>query len=72
MATFGLYLVLWVVGAIMAIALYWWVTERVWKFAVGKGFVRDNWYNGCMKVLLKVIVAGLAISAWTGLWDDLF
>lgn len=72
MATFGLHLLLWVVGAILAVALYWWGTERVWEFAVGKGILKDNWYNGCLKILLKIIVAGLAISAWGSLWGELW
>jgi len=72
MATFGLHLLLWVVGAILAVSLYWWGTERVWDFAVRKGLLVDNWYNGCLKVVLKVIVAGVAISAWGTVWADLF
>ena len=72
MATFGLHLLLWVVGAILAVALYWWATERVWDFAVGKGLLVDNWYNGCLKVVLKVILAGVAILAWGALWGGLF
>ncbi len=72
MVTFGMHLLLWVVGAILAIALYWWATERVWEFAVSKGVLRDNWYNGCLKVILKIIVAALAISAWGGLWGELW
>ena len=71
MATLWLHLLLWVVGAILTVALYWWGTERVWEFAVEKGILRDNWYNGCLKVLLKIIVAGLAISAWGALWGEL-
>jgi len=72
MATFGMNILLWLIGAILAISLYWWGTERVWDLAVGKGLLVDNWYNGCLKVVLKIIVAGIAISAWGSLWGDLF
>ena len=72
MVMFGLHLLLWFVGAILAISLYWWGTERVWDFAVRQGFLVDNWYNGCLKVFLKIIVAGIAISVWGALWGGLF
>ena len=44
----------------------------MWDFAVRQGFLVDNWYNGCLKVFLKIIVAGIAISVWGALWGGLF
>jgi len=63
---------MWVVGAILAVALCWWATERVWDFAVRERVLVDNWYNGCLKVFLKVILVGVALLVWTVLWGVLF
>ena len=63
---------MWVIGAILAVWLCWSATERVWDFAVREGFLVDNAYNGCLKIFLKVMLAGAAVLGWSILWGVLF
>ncbi len=63
---------MWVIGAVLAVWLCWSATERVWDFDVRKRVLVDNAYNGCLKTILKVVLAGVAVLVWSVLWGVLF